>query len=241
MRVMLRAGSRGEGAARRALVVTLVVPPVVMLGACATGTTTDEGFAQLGGGGDDGAGGESGGPSGTGIFATSTAGSGGDGGGGSGGGAGGAGASGAGGSGGCSYASPNTCASAQTLGVIAGDKSGNPVVVTGNTSKWFLIKVEEQVSSIGGVDLSYTVSLATPAGMDFDLYVLPGPEGGDPSCAAAPVKGTGTPESVSDKWDDDQPLGGEDDSKWLDIEVRYVSGTLCGAAAEWTLTIEGKT
>jgi hypothetical protein len=33
----------------------------------------------------------------------------------------------------------------------------------------------------------------------------------------------------------------EDDHHYLNIEVRYISGTACGAAAEWSLTIAGHT
>jgi hypothetical protein len=33
----------------------------------------------------------------------------------------------------------------------------------------------------------------------------------------------------------------KDDHRHLSIEVKYVSGTACGAAAQWTLTVTGHT
>ena len=74
---------------------------------------------------------------------------------------------------------------------------------------------------------------------DYDLFVKQGQEDGSPNCGAAEKKGTlsGTSESVSDDWSDDQGIGGEDDSVWLNIEVRHVSGNECNAT--WSLTVKG--
>jgi hypothetical protein len=85
------------------------------------------------------------------------------------------------------------------------------------------------------------VTLTSPAGMNYDLFVHQGPQDGSPDCNAPEIKGTpsGSSETVSDSWDDDQGLGGEDDSVWLSIEVRHVSGMDCNAT--WTLKIEGGT
>ena len=41
--------------------------------------------------------------------------------------------------------------------------------------------------------------------------------------------------------DDDQGLGGEDDSVYLVIFVEYLSGDACGEAATWTLQVAGHT
>lgn len=41
-------------------------------------------------------------------------------------------------------------------------------------------------------------------------------------------------EMVSASWDDDQGLGGEDDSLWLAGEIVHATGNDC--TAEWTLT-----
>jgi hypothetical protein len=141
----------------------------------------------------------------------------------------------------CNYTAVEDCATAEPLPAIAGDE-GNPMVVRmGDTSKWFKIHIEEQDSSIGGEDISYTVSLTSPPGMNYDLKVRQGAQEGNPECNAAILNGTGTPESVSDSWGDDQGFGGEDDSVWLIIEVVYVSGDDCGTGAQWSLQVRGNT
>jgi len=141
----------------------------------------------------------------------------------------------------CDYTASEDCAGAEPLPAIAGDDGSPIVTVTGDTSKWVKIHIEEQVSGISGENLSYTVSLTSPAGMNYDLKVRQGAQEGNPECDAAVQNGTGTPESVSDSWDDDQGFGGEDDSVWLVIEVVYVSGDDCGTGSLWTLQIRGNT
>jgi hypothetical protein len=85
--------------------------------------------------------------------------------------------------------------------------------------------------------LSYRVELVSPPEMNFDLYVYKGTHL-DSDCSAQGVKGTGNPEQVSDSWGD---TIGDDDGYWYIIEVRYVSGTVCGDDATWTLSITGNT
>lgn len=143
----------------------------------------------------------------------------------------------------CDYTAPNTCTSATQLSAIAGDENEPPVVVTGDTSMWVAIHVQEKVGSILEEDLSYTVSLVSPTGMDYDLMVHQGPQEGSPDCGATAQQGQsqGNAEVVHNSWDDDFGFLGEDDSVWLSIEVRHVSGSECGPDAEWTLTITGHT
>lgn len=142
---------------------------------------------------------------------------------------------------GCNFASPNQCTSAEALGFLPGDEDSAPLSVQGATSKWFSVRITEESSSISETDLSYRVALASPAGMNYDLFVHPGPQDGDQDCGAAPIQGQsdGSAEVVFQEWDDDQGFGGEDDSVWLMIEVRYVAGESCSLSDQWTLTIEG--
>ena len=144
---------------------------------------------------------------------------------------------------GCNYDSPNMCSSAENLGSLAGDKKSAAKTTSASTSKWIRIRITEEVSSIFEEDLSYTVTLTNPPNMNFDLFVHEGPQDGKPDCNASAKKGSpaGNSQTVSAKWDDDQGLGGEDDSVWLSIEVRYISGMECNAAATWTLSIQGHT
>lgn len=141
----------------------------------------------------------------------------------------------------CDYDAPDTCATAEIMPAIAGDMGGPTVTRYGSTSKWFKVHIQEQDSSIFETDLSYTVTLVSPPGMDYNLKVYQGPQAGSPDCNVSPLNGAGSPEVVSASWDDDQGFGGEDDSVWLNIEVVYVSGTACDQAAEWTLTVAGNT
>ncbi len=141
----------------------------------------------------------------------------------------------------CDYDSPDDCATAEILPAIAGDQSGPSITRKGDSSKWFKVHIQEQDSSISETDLSYTVSLVSPPGMDYNLKVHQGPQDGNPDWNVSPLNGSGNPESVSGSWDDDQGFGGEDDSVWLSIEVEYVSGSACGPNAEWTLTVTGHT
>lgn len=141
----------------------------------------------------------------------------------------------------CNFTAVEDCATAEPLPAIGGDEDDPPVIRMGDSSKWFKIHIEEQVSGISGEDLSYTVSLTSPPGMNYDLRVRQGAQNGSPECNATIKNGAGTPESVSDAWDDDQGFGGEDDSVWLVIEVVHVSGDDCGTGAQWTLQVQGHT
>ena len=137
----------------------------------------------------------------------------------------------------CDYKSPNTCAGSDTMAAISGDKDSDTRIVKGITSKWFKVMVNEAVSSIISFpQLSYTASLTTPAGMDFDLFEYDG-DASTPSCSGNPKHALGNPESVSDSWGDTLNF---DDTRWLTLEVRYVSGEMC-PSDQWTLTVKGHT
>lgn len=218
---------------------------LLAVSACATGSEITDGADDDSGEVLTGAGGAAGGSAGgsPNYGGYGSGGEGGDGLGGHGGGVGGGTGGGAGGNPTCDYTSPNACGSASLLGSVAGDEGDPPVVVTGETSEWFQIHITEEDSNIFETDLSYTVTLTPAPGMAYDLFVHEGPQDGGPSCSATAKVGQtqGASKVVSASWDDDQGIGGEDDSVWLNIEVRYVSGMLCGAAGQYTLTIQGNT
>jgi hypothetical protein len=137
----------------------------------------------------------------------------------------------------CDYASPNICSGSETMSAIAGDKGNDTRIVKGTTSKWFKVQVNEAVSSIISFpQLSYTATLASPAGMDFDLFEYDGTTS-VPSCGGNPKHAMGNPESVSDVWGDTL---NSDDTRWITLEVRYISGEVC-PANQWTLTVAGHT
>ena len=196
---------------------------------CANGSQLEEGFDQQEGPGGSGGGG---GAPGTTTTTTSS-------------GEGGAGAEGGGGSGGeggaggeCDYTAPATCSGAEGLAEIAGDTGNDVRTAMGDTSRFFRVYVAEAVSSpVDYPALSYTASLSSPPGMDYDLYVYTGDDS-SPDCQAQPTKASGTPEQTGDTWGDSI---GSEDGTWLTLEVRYVSGTACGPQSSWTLTIAGNT
>lgn len=108
---------------------------------------------------------------------------------------------------------------------------------TGDSSRWFKIQVVEAVSSI--IDfpsLSYTATLTSPPSTSYGLFVYTGDDFA-PTCSG-PKQGTGNPAVVTDSWGDTLTV---DDTTWLTLEVRYLSGGACGPSNEWTLTIEGNT
>jgi hypothetical protein len=229
---------------------------VAVVAACATGSEISEdggvtgagGFGEggYGDGGDIGHGGEDDDTSSSNSSSSSSSGSGAEGGAGgsgssAGGGGSGTGGSGSGGSPPCDFTSPNACTNAAALASVDGD-DGGVVTASGTTSKWFVVHVVENNSDIFEVDMSYTVTLTSPPGMVYDLVVHQGPQDGNQDCGAAPKLGQppgGATQTVSDSWDDDQGIGGEDDSLWLNIQVEYVSGSDCDAT--WTLKVEGGT
>jgi hypothetical protein len=134
------------------------------------------------------------------------------------------------------FAAPNQCSGAIEILSIAGDIGSDTRNETGTTSKWFKLNVQETVNSpFTFPPLSYTATLTSPAGMNFDLYIYDGDSTG-PNCMANPAKADGDPDAFSEKWND---TVGSDDTKWIVLEVRYASGTDCSGS--WSLTVQGDT
>jgi hypothetical protein len=155
----------------------------------------------------------------------------------------------------CTYDAPETCDTAEILlpgsgmggaggaggaggdpGGISGDTGSDTFTVKGQTSKYFKLWVREDFN-ISNV-LTATVTLTSPAGMDYDLKIY----NGDATDIFCPVfaceSAEGQTESVQVNIVDE--IGPEDD-QWIGIEVRYMSGTACDMDAEWTLTVTGHT
>ncbi len=139
----------------------------------------------------------------------------------------------------CDFSAPESCDGAEVLPAIAGDQGNESASRTGVGSKWFKIHIEEEDGSVFESDMSYRVTLASPASVNYDLRVYESAEGAPPNCGATPVTGTGSPENVSNNWDDSQGIGGENDSLWIIIEIAHVSGDECAADDQWTLQVQG--
>jgi hypothetical protein len=81
-------------------------------------------------------------------------------------------------------------------------------------------------------DLSYTATLVSPASTQYELFVYP-----DADCTYGNIA-TGSPPSYHDSWSDTPFI---DDSLWIIVEVRYLSGGACGPNEQWVLTVRGHT
>jgi hypothetical protein len=147
-------------------------------------------------------------------------------------GAGGVGGSGSGGSSGgstCFYVG-NACTAADDLGSVSGDSGSDQKTDTGTTSHWYKVKVTEDSLLPSGVKV--LAQLTTPPGMTYETHLY---ETGGSSCPGSEIGGP-VGASAYASWSD-SPLSNDD--KTVLVEVRYVSGTACGDAAKWTLTIKG--
>ena len=80
-------------------------------------------------------------------------------------------------------------------------------------------------------DIGARVTLAVPAGVDYDLYVSGGDTCSGAGCSS--MQGSGATEQITVNKIENF---GSDDSFTIDIEVRYFDGSSCG---DWTLNVEG--
>ncbi len=132
-------------------------------------------------------------------------------------------------------------AKARVIGAVSGDAASPIVTVSGTTSEWLRVRVNETV--LASQDLRAKVTLTSPPGANYDVYAYYD-ESDNSQARTECIKSKessasgGSPESLTVAWKDMQPLGGHDDSTNVTIEVRYVSG-VCGAGAAWNLAVQG--
>ncbi|MCA9674275.1 MAG: hypothetical protein H6708_27580 [Kofleriaceae bacterium] len=125
-----------------------------------------------------------------------------------------------------------------TLGTISGDTGAQVLTDTWYDEEFDVVHVTENDSSFGGVYLSATISLYSPPGVDFDLYVRCGNCSGGSAWQSSTTHGlTGHTDTVYIRGDDDW-LSGETDDFDMIIEVRHYSSNRC---AYWNLTVTGNT
>ena len=142
--------------------------------------------------------------------------------------------------------SPDQCvASATSLGSVAGDETGATVAASGYTSEWLRLDETEQDNSPVGKAMSFTATLTSPPGLNYDLYAYLGASGGVGNIECTTVKGqstnpAGEQDQVTFQWG--ETTGGiandSDDSATVMIEVRWVSG-VCSTAQNWSLQAHG--
>ncbi len=136
----------------------------------------------------------------------------------------------------CTFAASDACATAQMLPSVAGDTGHDHQSTTGASSAWIAIEVTE--SNDLPVSLSYKATLTSPPGIEYQLFAYDGSKNGT-NCGANPKAGSGSPSVVDESWSDNW---GSDDSKWIVLEVRHISGgenAACDPTATWTLSVDG--
>lgn len=134
----------------------------------------------------------------------------------------------------------NTCLDATDMGEVIGDMGRDSLSAQGTTSQWFKVRGAERSSTATPVRINAT--LQSPPGANFDLYVyVPRSDTRECSAVAQSSTSTGTFDEVSASWGEDEDLfggNGENDSRTVTIEVRYVSGS-CSPTAKWKLNVYG--
>lgn len=139
-----------------------------------------------------------------------------------------------------SCAAPAACVGATDLGSVSGDTGAGVKSATGSTSQWFKIRLSEDDSDVFGTSMQVRATLVSPAGSNFDLYMYQAGNTTAVECATVKKSATTTGTDVASfEWGETGTFSnGDDDDRWITIEVRHVSGT-CAAANKWTLTVNG--
>ncbi len=138
-----------------------------------------------------------------------------------------------------SCAATNTCMAATDLGTVSGDTGSGTLSKQGSVSTWLTVRVTENDSSVIGKSLKARITLNSPAGTNYDLYVyLPGSD--TRACGAPTHTATGATGSdvVNVDWGEGTVANGSDDDRTVSVEVRHASGP-CDAAHQWSLTVQG--
>jgi RNA polymerase subunit RPABC4/transcription elongation factor Spt4 len=141
-----------------------------------------------------------------------------------------------------SCVAPNTCLNADDIGTVSGDTASPAVSASGFSSKWMKVLVTENDSSAIGKKLNVAVSLVSPPGANFDLflYVNTGGTITDRACSTVSAQSTNASgaDTASLNWGEGTVANNKDDGRIVSVEVRYISGT-CAPGSKWTLTVTG--
>lgn len=136
----------------------------------------------------------------------------------------------------------DTCAAAAGLGSVSGDE-GSPILeFEGWEPRWLEFQVTENNDDIIGEELTFTVTLTSPPGYDFDIYVERGLAGASAGCGgiAASSISVGAVDTVSMDWGEDLIPNGVSDTSWISVEI-VPKDDVCDPAGVWTLEVEGDT
>lgn len=131
-----------------------------------------------------------------------------------------------------------SCASPLFLGAMDGDRScgficgsntswDTSVGFSDRNSRWLSVTMRED--SDCPADIEHRITLTSPPGTDYDLYIYR-------SCGGAPVASSTSTSSVDRVTLRESDSTGSNDTFTYFIEVRYFSGESC---ANWDLLVEG--
>ncbi len=106
---------------------------------------------------------------------------------------------------------------------------------------WVSFRVTEDNSSVIGEELKFTVTLTSPPGIDFDIYVYRGSEGGATGCNGNEASSTNVGnDSVSMEWGEGSVADASDNDAYVAVEI-VSKNNLCDPTQEWSLLVEGDT
>ena len=135
----------------------------------------------------------------------------------------------------------DTCQGASGIGLVSGDSGSDTVGASGSESTWIEFQVTENDDSLVGAQLSFTATLQSPAGADFDLYVYRSGAGGASGCNGTMQSSmsVGSQDAVSMTWGEGLVPNGLDDGVWVAVEIRAKNDEC--SAQQWVLEVEGNT
>lgn len=134
----------------------------------------------------------------------------------------------------------DTCPGASGIGQVSGDTGSRTIGTSGSEATWIELQVTEDDDALVGAPMSFTVTLVSPAGADFDLYVYRGMEGGTSGCNGFMEQSTSPgQDSVDMAWGEGIAANGLDDGVWVAVEIR-AKDDVC-SAQPWSLQVEGNT
>jgi len=124
------------------------------------------------------------------------------------------------------------CPSSQVnLGEVSGDENADHLARSYYNAEWHKLRIREDSNS--SVYVSARISLYSPPGVDYDLYVYCFSCGGSLAASSANANMSGHTETVDIRADDDF---GQDDSHDVLIYVAYRNANRC---ANWQLDVSG--
>ncbi len=140
-----------------------------------------------------------------------------------------------------SCTSSATCQGAMDVGTVSGDTGGGMLSGNGYQSGWFRARITEDDSSVVGSKLKVTINLTSPASANYDLYAYVNTGSDVVECTTVSSMSTQASgvDTVHLSWGEGTISNGNDDSRYVSIEVRPAQGAACSAGSPYQLQITG--